>query len=113
MARMICVDVDKRITFEEIQARCTPHASCPMCAFVWRLHAYPTQVCAKRALAVCTMPREHVHQTANTPMLIVEHQPGCLEQPGAPLPDHITLFQSCACLAGTAVHQHLILGPGS
>ena len=26
MARMICVDVDKRITFKEIQARCTPRA---------------------------------------------------------------------------------------
>lgn len=26
VARMICVDVDKRITFEEIQARCMPRA---------------------------------------------------------------------------------------
>ena len=40
VARMICVDVDKRITFEEIQARCMPCAHVTMCVLrACRLHA--------------------------------------------------------------------------
>ena len=54
MARMICVDVDKRITFEEIQARCTPRADYPL----WALRIV---ACMRELRSVCSGLWQFIH----------------------------------------------------